>query len=58
MVKPSSITKIYDKLEKIDSHIMEIKIEIATLKVKAGIWGVMGGMTPAILALIYIYLKN
>lgn len=57
MVKPSSITKIYDKLDRIDNHIMEIKIEIATLKVKSGLWGLIGGVIPVVIALALNYLR-
>lgn len=41
---------ILSRLEKIDGHIMEIKIEIATLKVKSGVWGAVGAMIPIMIA--------
>lgn len=41
----------------IDGNIKKLSIDIAMLKVKAGIWGVIGGCIPAIAALIYLLLE-
>jgi len=42
-------TKI-DKLN--NEQLSQLKIEIAMLKVKASVWGLMGGAIPAIILLI------
>ena len=47
-----------DTLEKIADKIGEIKEDIAGLKVKAGIWGVIGGSIPVIIAILFILIKK
>ena len=37
--------------------VMALREDIAGLKVKAGIWGLVGGMLPALAALLYVLLK-
>ena len=48
------MTRIGDKL---DSEILDVKVEIATLKVKAGLWGLVGASIPSSVAIIVYYLK-
>ena len=36
----------------------KIHIEIATLKVKSGVWGLLGGAIPVIIGLAIFFLKN
>ena len=36
----------------------EVKIEIATLKVKSGVWGLIGGVIPAIGVILYALIKT
>jgi hypothetical protein len=41
-----------DRLEKVENTVVLTRIDIATLKVKAGMWGALAGMVPgAIVAL-------
>jgi len=42
----------------IDDEIMKISIEVAMLKVKAGIWGIVGGSIPVVIALAYKILSK
>ena len=42
----------------IDNDLRKLSIEIAMLKVKAGVWGVIGGSIPAIVALAYFLIKS
>jgi len=32
-----------------------MQVDIATLKVKAGVWGGIGGMIPAVIAIVMFY---
>ena len=41
-----------------DKDITDMKIEIATLKVKASIWGLIGGMVPVTILLIVQILRG
>jgi hypothetical protein len=35
-----------------------VNVEIAKLKIKAGMWGVIGGMIPVIAAILFVLLKG
>lgn len=37
-------------LEDMDKHLHKIEVEIAMLKIKAGVWGLLGGFIPVALA--------
>lgn len=47
-----------DWLEKVDRRISGLEVELATLKVKAGFLGLMGGMLPAATAVLIVILKS
>jgi len=49
--------KIKDELNAIKNEQAKIKEEIATLKVKSGVWGMMGGAIPVIIALVLWLMK-
>ncbi len=40
---------LLQKLTQIDEHLIEIKVEVATLKTKAAIWGSVSGVIVAAL---------
>ena len=44
-----------DKFSGIESKLTQIQVDIATLKVKAGIWGGIGGLIPAVIAIVMFY---
>jgi hypothetical protein len=46
------LQKHTNALEKIEAEIKDIHIELATVKVKGGIWGLLAGAVPVIIALI------
>ena len=62
----ATINKSIDKLDKnnreahteIFSEIKIINTDVATLKVKSGIWGFIAGIIPATITLIVLYIKN
>lgn len=39
------------------AEITILRVEIAYLKVKAGVWGLIAGAIPAVLLLVYTYIK-
>ena len=56
---------VMEKLEKhdgkfsnIDSKLTQIQIDIATLKVKAGVWGGIAGLVPVVLGLVLFYVTK
>jgi len=40
-----------------DKQIAGLRVDIATLKAKSGLWGLLGGLLPATGALIYFVIK-
>ena len=44
-----------DKFSGIEDKLTQIQVDIATLKVKAGEWGGIGGLIPAIIAIVMFY---
>ena len=48
------LNKCYQDIE---ADLQDIKVEIAMLKVKSGIWGAIAGAIPAIGALVYVLMR-
>lgn len=49
----------YEGLQKdFTKQIQEVKVEIATLQVKAGVWGLLAGAIPVAIALIIHSMKG
>jgi hypothetical protein len=46
-----------DELKELRSALEGIRVEIATLKVKAGVWGAAAGLIPTIAAALFIVLR-
>ena len=44
-----------EKFTSIEDKLMRIQVDIATLKVKAGIWGGIAGMIPVVIAIVMFY---
>lgn len=42
----------------LDAKVGNIAVDIAMLKVKAGLWGLIGGAIPVLLMVGYIIIKN
>lgn len=40
-------------LERMDGRLNDIKLELTTLKVKAGMWGLIAGAVPALAVVLY-----
>ncbi len=47
-----------DKFNGIENKLTQIQVDIATLKVKAGIWGGIGGLIPVVIAIVMFYATN
>ena len=43
------------KFSGIEDKLTQIQVDIATLKVKAGVWGGIGGLIPAVIAIVMFY---
>ena len=43
------------KFNGIEDKLTQIQVDIATLKVKAGVWGGIGGLIPAVIAIVMFY---
>ena len=44
-----------EKFGSIDSKLTQIQVDIATLKVKAGVWGGIAGLIPVVIAIVMFY---
>ena len=44
-----------DKFGSIENKLTQIQIDIATLKVKAGVWGGVAGLFPVVVAIVMFY---
>ena len=56
---------VMDKLEEHDNRfslinekLTQIQVDIATLKVKAGVWGGVAGLIPVIIAVVMFFATN
>ena len=55
----TNLTSLDDKLSAIkDDHITPLKVEIAMLQVKSGMWDMIGGAIPVILMVLIEVLKK
>lgn len=54
----TDLSKIEGALKSIENCVHEAKREIVALKVKSGIWGLLGGAVPAALLLIAYFIKQ
>ena len=43
------------KFSNIENKLTQIQVDIATLKVKAGVWGGIAGLVPVVLGLVLFY---
>jgi hypothetical protein len=44
-----------DKFNSIEDKLTKIQVDIATLKVKAGVWGGVAGLIPVVIAIVMFY---
>ena len=52
------LERLNDCMETQQRALQNISLDIATLKVKAGIWGGIAGLIPALLTILYFIIKN
>jgi len=53
-----SIEDLQKEVIIVQEIVTKTRIDIAQLKVKAGIWGLIGGAIPAIAAVIFLFIKQ
>ena len=58
-MRPDDYLKDIDrKLDKLADDVVQLRVDVGALKIKSGIWGLMGGLIPAIGAtLMYLISK-
>ena len=44
-----------EKFTSIEDKLIKLQVEIATLKVKAGVWGGIAGLIPVVIAITMFY---
>lgn len=45
------------EIQKLQKDVGDLNVEVGKLTVKAGVWGAIGGIIPAAIALAYVLLK-
>ncbi len=40
------------RIKNIEEHVIQIRVDIGQLKIKAGMWGALAGMVPTTVALV------
>ena len=44
-----------DRVGNVEEMLTQVRVDIATLKVKAGLWGGIGGLIPVVIALVMFF---
>ena len=52
------LKQIKIKLDKVDDSVDYVKIKLAALRAKSGLWGLLGGAIPVTIALLIYFLKK
>ena len=47
-----------NKFNEIESKLTQIQVDIATLKVKASVWGGLAGLVPVVLGLVLFFVTQ
>ena len=47
-----------NKFHEIESKLTQIQVDIATLKVKASVWGGLAGLVPVVLGLVLFFVTQ
>lgn len=52
------LERLNETMERLEALLNKTRTEVAVLKVKASIWGLLGGAVPAAATLLIIWFKN
>lgn len=52
------LNDLTDQVEKLDEKVTATRIDIATLKVKSGLWGAVAGVLPAAGVVAFVLVKG
>jgi len=52
------LIELKEQNKELDRNVNKIHTEIAVLKVKSGIWGLLGGLIPVTITLVIIFIKG
>lgn len=57
-----TVNRIYDKVDETDKKVNDIAVSLARLetafKIKSGIWGLLGGLIPLLIAVVWYFIKS
>lgn len=54
----NEIKQINQSMRDINAQLLKLHIEVAGLKVKSGVWGLIGGLIPVIIMIAFFAFKN
>ena len=49
------LTEHDEKFSSIEEKLIRLQVDLATLKVKAGVWGGVAGLIPVVIAIVMFY---
>ena len=49
------LTEHDEKFSSIEEKLIKLQVDLATLKVKAGVWGGVAGLIPVVIAIVMFY---
>ncbi len=52
------IQELNESMREINAQLLKLHIEVAGLKVKSGVWGLIGGLVPVLIMIAFFILKN
>lgn len=52
------LNRLNNNYERLNEKIDQVCLDVATVKVKAGVWGAIAGIIPAALVAFYLMLKG
>ena len=54
----SKLDEHQSEISQIRSHVVQIRIDVSALKIRAGVWGALAGLLPAIGVAIFWMLRQ
>jgi len=52
------LERLDESIKTMDDHVKRMHVDLATLKVKSGVWGALAGLIPAVAALLIIAIRG
>jgi len=54
----NELERLNENYEKLEAGVIEIKVDIAKLQVKSGVWGLAGGAISVLITILFLVLRR